>query len=485
MTNSPPCERSAKKLLLELDAELARRARRKIDRYYPDQGPQRRELYVKHVAFFESGAKHAERLMIAANRVGKTEGVGAYETSLHLTGEYPRWGRGLRFDHAISAWAAGDTSKTVREIIQPKLLGAPGGLGTGLIPGDAILETSAKSGVTGAIDQVRVRHASGGTSLLTLKSCDQRREAFQGTEQHIIWLDEEPPEDIYTECVMRTMATGAFRGGQILLTFTPLAGWTDVVDKFLCEAQREAAGRFVVTATWDDAPHLSAAEKARLWATLPPHQRDARSKGIPSLGAGAIYPVPEEDLVVADFPIPPHWPRAYALDVGWKCTAAVWGAWDRESDILYLYSEYARGEAEPGVHAHAIQSRGKWIRGVIDPAARGRSIVDGRQLIQMYRDLGLDLSEADNAVEAGIYDVWNRMSTGRLKAFRSLVGWQEERRRYRRDERGRVVKENDHRMDDTRYLVVSGLAVSRTEPRKPESQISDLGGFGGQGGWMI
>jgi len=76
------------------------------------------------------------------------------------------------------------------------------------------------------------------------------------------------------------------------------------------------------------------------------------------------------------------------------------------------------------------------------------------------------------------------MSTGRLKAFRSLVGWQEERRRYRRDEKGRVVKEHDHRMDDTRYLVVSGLAVARTEPRKAESQISGLGGFGGEGGWM-
>jgi phage terminase large subunit-like protein len=464
-----------------VDAELHRRERRKIDRYYPASGPLRRELYPKHTALFAAGVKHAERLMIAANRVGKTEGVGAYETAVHLTGQYPTWWEGREFSGPIKAWAAGDTAKTVREIIQPKLLGGPGQPGTGMIPGDAILRTTAKSGVTDAVDQAHVRHASGGVSVLTLKSYDQRRESFQGSEQDLIWLDEEPPEDVYTECVMRTMATGGFAGGSVMLTFTPLAGWTEVVDRFLNEQARITAGRFVVTATWDDAPHLSEAEKKRLFATLPPYQRDARSKGIPALGAGAIYPVPEEDLVVADFPIPAHWPRAYALDVGWNRTAALWGALDRETDVLYLYSEHYRGEAEPSVHAQAIQARGKWIRGVIDPAARGRSPVDGRQLIQMYRDLGLDLEEAQNAVEAGIYQVWQRMSSGRLKAFRSLTSYREELRRYRRDAKGRVVKEFDHLQDAKRYLVMSGIDRARTEP-KPKDPAQQFGG--GQGGWM-
>jgi hypothetical protein len=92
--------------------------------------------------------------------------------------------------------------------------------------------------------------------------------------------------------------------------------------------------RFLVTATWDDVPHLTQEAKDELWSSIPPFQRDARSKGIPTLGAGAIYPISQEDLEVADFPIPDHWPRAFGLDVGWNRTAAIHGALDRETDIL-------------------------------------------------------------------------------------------------------------------------------------------------------
>ena len=67
------------------------------------------------------------------------------------------------------------------------------------------------------------------------------------------------------------------------------------------------------------------------------------------------------------------------------------------------------------MHAAAIKSRGDWVHGAIDSASRGRSQVDGEQLLQSYTDLGLHLSPADNAVESGIYDVWERRSTGRLK----------------------------------------------------------------------
>jgi phage terminase large subunit-like protein len=169
---------------------------------------------------------------MAANRVGKTE-AGAYETALHLTGAYPDWWPGKRFDRGIKAWAAGDTSKSVREIVQEKLLGKPGQLGTGMIPGDSIVHTTAKAGVSGAIDTVWVRHASGENSHLVLKSYDQRRESFQGSEQSFIWLDEESPLDIYTECLLRTMTTG----GLILLTFTPLQGLSEVVLSFMPELQ--------------------------------------------------------------------------------------------------------------------------------------------------------------------------------------------------------------------------------------------------------
>lgn len=470
--------------LLALIEEKERRQKtRKILSYYPDAGPLRRELYPKHLEFFKAGAKFRERLGMAANRVGKTEGMGGYELTLHLTGDYPEWWPGRRFTRPIKAWAAGDTSKTVREIIQDKLLGPVTEQGTGLIPKDKIIRVTAKQGVSDAADTIQVKHKSGGTSIVVLKSYDQRREAFQGTEQDVIWLDEEPPLDIYTECLLRTMTNN----GLIMLTFTPLSGMSETVLQFLPngEIKEQANGsKYIVTATWDDVPHLSDEVKKELWQSIPPFQRDARSKGIPQLGSGAIYPVPESDILVSPFEIPEHWPRAYGLDVGWNRTAGIWGAIDRDSDILYLYSEHYRGQAEPSIHADAIKARGIWIPGVIDPASRGRSQTDGKQLLQDYIDLGLNLDVAFNGVESGLLEVWTRLSTGRLKVFNSLNSWLSEYRLYRRDEKGRIVKQGDHLMDATRYLIMSGIEKAITKPKAKKTNEDGFNYGGSNTGWM-
>jgi phage terminase large subunit-like protein len=450
--------------LLEREKRLAQRS--KLDSYYPDVGDLRRELYPKHLESFRAGADRRERAFIAANRIGKSEGVGGYETTLHLTGLYPSWWAGRRFSHPITAWAAGDSAKTTRDILQRILLGPVGEFGTGLIPADCLLRTTVKPGVSDCIETVFVKHVSGGTSELTLKSYDQGREAFQGTNRHLIWLDEETDRSVYVECLLRTMTTN----GLLLLTFTPLLGMTDICRDFL-QPQDADSSKFCVQATWDDCPHLSDAAKAELLASIPPYQRQARSKGVPQLGSGAIYQVPEEDITVADFAIPEYWPRAYGMDVGWNRTAAVWGARNNETGEIFLYSEHYQGLKEPSLHAEAISSRGKWIYGVIDPAARGRSQVDGTQLIEAYRECGLDLEPALNAVESGIYAVWQLMSAGKLKVFRSLGNWLQEFRLYQRDSDGRIVKQNDHLMDATRYLILSGRDRMRTKPDKPEKQL--------------
>jgi phage terminase large subunit-like protein len=395
------------------------------------------------------------------HNTGKTEGGGGYEVTLHLTGRYPEWWEGARFDGPIRCWIAGDTGKTVREILQEKMLGAWGKFGTGLIPEEDIVRFTAKQGVAEAVDTLLVKHHDedgnyDGDSRLIFKSYDQRREAFQGTEQDVIWLDEEADESIRGECILRLMTTN----GLLIETFTPLKGITPVVMQYLPngEATDDCAvteDKALVMAGWDDVPHLGEAEKKRMLAETLPYLRDARSKGIPSLGSGAIYPVPESEIKVADFPIPDHWKRLYALDVGWNRTAALWGAWDQDADIIYLTTEHYRGQAEPSIHADAIKARGKGLEGVIDPAARGRAQDDGKQLMQTYKDLGLKLSEANNAVESGLYEVWQRLSTGRLKVFASLSNWFSEYRMYRRDEKGRIIKSNDHLMDDTRYLIMA------------------------------
>lgn len=228
--------------------------------------------------------------------------------------------------------------------------------------------------------------------------------------------------------------------------------------------------KYLVIADWDDVPHLDEDEKRMLLDSTPPHLKEARSKGIPSMGAGAIYPIPESDILVEPFEIPYYWPRAAGLDVGWNKTAGVWGAVDRNAGTAYLYSEYYRGEAEPSVHANGIRARGDWIPQAIDPASRGRGQRDGEQLFQDYLDLGLNLIAAENTVEAGIYTVWEMLSTGRLKVFNTLKNWLMEYRLYRRDEKGKVVKQNDHLMDATRYFAVTGIHYAVVEP-KPRANI--------------
>ena len=442
-----------------LQEALRRRKTNRIDWYYPDAGTLRRELYPKSLEFFAAGKDHSERMVMAANRVGKTEGMGGIEMCYHLTGQYPDWWVGRRFKRPIKAWACGDTSLTVRDILQTKLLGPWLQFGTGLLRADCIVRTTPKRNVAEAIDQIVVRHKNGGLSYLTLKSYDQGRLAFQGTEQDVVWLDEEPPADIYSECLTRTMTVN----GMIMSTFTPLRGVGDVILGFIdkdCPPHK-----WKISVTWDDVPHLSKKMKDELWSSYHPSERDARSKGIPTIGSGRIYPVILDDILIDDFVIPPYWRRAYAMDVGWKKTAALWGAHDSDSDVLYIYSEHYQGQAEPPIHASAIKARGIWIPGAIDPAANGRSQQTGEQLMEVYRKEGLNLTNANNAIDAGIAETWGRLSTGRIRMFRkSTPNLQQEFPLYHRDEKGKVVAKMNHALDCMRYLVMTGIDIAMYAP---------------------
>lgn len=435
-----------------LEERAKRRANRNYSWYFPDEGPFRRDLYHKHTAFFEAGATFKVRAAICANRIGKTESLLGYESVLHATGDYPKWWKGRKFNHPVLIWACGDTGKTLREIMQVKYLGLPGKEGSGLIPKASIVKTWARSGVPDAVEMIDVMHISGTPSRIILKSYDQGLEAFFGTAPHVICEDEEVPANIHYENITRIMTSD----GIILVGFTPLKGLSDTVQIFepdgvIVEGPSKDGKQYLACITWDDVPHLSKELTDDMLSRFPPHLRDAKSKGIPSLGAGAIYPVEEEKYLVDDFPIPKHWKRIFGFDVGWNCTAAAWLCIDPETAVTYMYSEHKQGEERPSTHAEALRARGDWIPGEIDPASRGRSQADGKRLIDQYRDLGIKLAEANNAVEAGIYAVWEGLTSGQFKIFKSCNETRKEIRVYRRDEKGRIVKSNDHVMDAMRY----------------------------------
>ena len=243
--------------------------------------------YPKQAEFFELGTVKRERLLMAGNQLGKSE-AGAFKVACHLTGEYPHWWQGRRWDRAVRGWAAGESSVAVRDISQRKLCGAPGddeAFGTGMIPKAQLVGKSSSHGAADALDTIRVTHKSGGTSELTFKSYEQGRSKWQGATLDFVWFDEEPPLDIYIEGLARIAATK----GMSFLTFTPLNGFNQVVPRFLRDDSPHARqDRAVIRMGIKDALHFTAEEREALIASYPAHQREARANGVPLLGSGAV-----------------------------------------------------------------------------------------------------------------------------------------------------------------------------------------------------
>lgn len=410
----------------------------------------------KQLDFHTNPAK--ERAFFAGNRCGKTY-CGAMEMAMHLTGIYPKWWQGKRFIKPIKAWAASVTTEATRDILQRAYLGDKQAGILGAIPPKCIERIVMRRGISGAVDTLYVRHTSGGVSQVGFKSYDQGREKFQGTSRDVIHLDEEPDVRLYEECLMRTMDCG----GMLMMTMTPLKGMSDVCLHFLEEKSTE---KCVVQASWDDVHHLSEVEKESLRKTLRPHEREAREKGIPTLGAGRVYPIQEQEISVPRFDIPEHFKRAFGMDFGWtNPTAVVWLAYDEETDVTYITDVYEQSELTPAEHVKNIHAKGDWIPGVADPAGQGSSQADGVSLMQRYAENGMYLTSAENHVDSGLMTLLEMMQAGRLKVFADLELWWKEFRVYRRSESGRVVKRMDHLMDATRYAVVSGLPLAKCKPK--------------------
>ena len=451
-------------LVALIDKELARR---KLEAYQP---------YAKQEDFHAAGEAHRERLFCAGNQLGKTL-AGAAEMAMHLTGRYPENWRGRRFPRAIAAWASGVTGESVRDTTQRLLVGRPGEYGTGMIPAACIVgEPKRALGVADLLDSVTVRHVSGGNSRLYFKRYEQGREKWQGETLDVVWFDEEPAPEIYTEGLTRTNATN----GMAYMTFTPLQGMSEVVMRFLHESSPD---RHVTYMTIDDAAHYTPEQRAAIVASYPAHEREARAKGIPTLGSGRIFPVEEESILVEQFLIPAHWPRINGIDFGWDHpAAAVQAAWDRDADCWYVIKAHRAREQTPILFAPTVKAWGAWVPCAWPHDGLQHDKGSGKGLAQQYADTGLNMlrehathapdpgkpeGSGGNGVEAGLMEMLDRMQTGRLKVFAGLDDWMQEFRLYHRKD-GRVVKERDDLMSATRY----GLMMRRKAIVQPVNKVA-------------
>ena len=244
-------------------------------------------------------------------------------------------------------------------------------------------------------------------------------------------------------------------------------------------------GTHVTSMTIDDVDHYTPEQRAAIIASYPSHERDARAKGIPTMGSGRVFPI-EEDFIKCDsFPIPSHWVHIAGIDFGWDHpSAGVKLAWDRDNDIIYVTAAYRARENTPTMFAASVKPWGLWLKWAWPHDGLQHDKGSGEQLAKQYKAQGLNMlydrstfDDGTSGVEAGVLEMLDRMQTGRLKVFNQLNDWFEEFRMYHRKD-GLIVKKNDDLISATRYSMMM-RRFATTHMRKPS--IIDNGP---QLGWM-
>lgn len=419
------------------------------------------QSYDWQARFFAAANDNKQRMMMAANRVGKTYSE-AHEFAFHATGQYPDDWVGVRFDHPLKMWALGVTGEQIRDVIQKELLGdTPDGdkFGHGAIPLDCIDMGSIVRAMAprGLIKDFKVKHVSGGYTQISFKAYSQGQHVLMGSGIDYIWIDEEPEDQtIYPQCVIRTAMGDHGRGGHVVLTFTPENGMTPLVCQFMEDIQ---PGQYLQNVTWDDAPHLSPEVKEQLLGAIPDYQRDMRSKGIPVLGSGVIFPIADSEITVEPFQCPDHWHVIDGLDFGWDHPQAHIQLWvDPDQDIVYVARAWRKSERDAD---QAWTATKQWAKGV--PTAWPADGLQhekggGQQLRIQYSDAGFSMLEAHAtwpeggvSVESGLWQLLQDMREGKFKVFSTLAEVFEEKRLYHRDDKGKIVKERDDLLSAIRY----------------------------------
>ncbi len=419
------------------------------------------------------------------NRLGGTL-CGAMELAMHLTGEYPDWWPGRKYDRAVLAWAGSVTTTTQREVVQKMLLGCEETdlkhplVGTGAIPADSLIKiTNRQAGVRNVIDQIKVHHVSGGESIVSFKTYEQGRSVLQGADVDICWPDEESKYDpmIYSEMLTRTLA---IPDGMIYQTFSPLNGRTEVLVSFL-EPEEGSLPKSVTTMTiWDavggewahDTPwagaqwegHFTKEMAEEAISAYKPHERDTRAYGIPMAGEGKVFTVPEEEIKCEPFEIPRHFRRINGIDFGINhYFAAVGLAHDADTDTIYVYKTFKSKGTTPDYHVPAIKAWGDWIPVAWPHDGMNREKGSGLQLYKHYAKRELKMLghsaryEQEKGGAQGVEDIalqiLIRMQTGRFKVFANLSDWFDEYRTLHR--KGDVIQPtNDDVMKATFYAVM-------------------------------
>lgn len=414
------------------------------------------EPYPWQKAFYAGGATQKQAMAMAANQVGKTLSA-AFETAVHGTGEYPDWWEGHRVTSKNPLiWVSSLTNEVSRDIVQKELLGDVGEWGTGMIPKDRILDIKTRqAGIADVVDTIIVANKQGGRTTIKTKVAEQGWKKYQGTKVDFIWQDEEPDDfKVFTESLTRTVNTG----GRIIVTFTPLSGPTELVQHFQEKSSEDPRRVGLYTATWDDSPHMTEEKKKELMSTYPAHELDARTKGIPMMGEGAVFPISDDQIKCEPFKLPDYYRYIAGVDFGIDHPAAgAWLAHDPDTDIVYFYDGYREAGQLPYFHGNMMRMRDPnglipvaWPHdGQNEEKGSGKNLKD--QYLEQDINMMLDSARYDDdkggsqVVEPIVQEIYTRMTDGRFKVFDNPAGHlflEEKRGLYRKNGKIKAIKDD-------------------------------------------
>jgi phage terminase large subunit-like protein len=431
--------------------------------------------YPKQKQFFDQGSAYKVRYLSGGNQTGKTD-CGGFEFVCHALNSYPADWAGKKFDRPVRAWVASPSTQMQRDAAQKKLMGEFEN-GTGFIPKHAIVDVTMGHGTGGAIDQIRVKTATGGISQIGFKNYEQKREVWQGETLDFLWYDEEPPLNLFGEGQMRLKGDG-----MAYITATPLNGMSDVASKFFKPGRPEGFGPPIYL-TLDDVPHYTEEQKKFRISMMSSHEREARRRGVPSFGSGRVFDTAEETIREEPIQYPPsHWRWLWGLDFGLNINhpfAAVLGAHDRDTDLVHIVHTIRMADATILQHCRAMSPFG-WIKAAWPQDGTHRDRGDLTPLAKQYKREGIRMcpeysqfEDGSRSTEAGITEMESRFSTGRLKVAKHLEDWFEEYRLYHRDTKtGLLVKKGDDLMSATRTLIMDLREASVRVPNPKSSSGS-------------
>ena len=414
-------------------------------------------IHQKQIDFHKSTKKN--RWVFGGNRTGKTE-CGAIETIWLSLGIHPYKNN----KPSTECWVVSLSQRVQKEVAQSKILK--------YLPKNSIKDIIMTSGKksdaeNGIIECLIVFNSFGNTSKIWFKSCEEGREKFQGSSLDFIWFDEEPPEDIYTECKMRILD----KSGEIFGTMTPLKGLTFIYDQIYLNKNNDPEVFFLFM-SWEDNPFLDKNEILRLSSTMSKDEIESRKYGrFALIDSGLIYTEFDPNIhIIQPFKIPEDWQDNLSIDPGLSNPLSChWYAKDYDGNI-YVIAEHFASNKTIEYHAEKIKEISKslnWktthngmIESLIDSAANQKTLASQKSVTDLFYENGIIANPNVNKdVLSGISKVKSYLKNlngeTKLFIFSCCTNLIQEFKTYRWSNHDSPIKKDDHCLDELRYYIMS------------------------------